>query len=67
MVDPTKEKPLPFCFMCSDAFWEEEDFGVHPDSGLFHFTADIDGRPAAVILDDYSLINLVSIEVVHKL
>ena len=63
MVNPAKDKPLPLRFLCSDAFWEEEDLGVHPDFGLFHFNADIKGRSAAVILDDYSLINLVSIEV----
>ena len=40
---------------------------MHPGLGLFHFAADIKGRSAAVILDDYSLINLVSIEVVEKL
>ena len=67
MVNPAKEKPLPLRFLCSDAFWEEEAFRVLPDSGLFHFTADIEGRPAAVIIDDYSLTNLVSIEVVDKL
>ena len=67
MVNPAKEKPLPLRFLCSDAFWEEEAFRVLPNSGLFHFTADIEGRPAAVIIDDYSLTNLVSIEVVDKL
>ena len=67
MVNPAKEKPLPLRFLCSDEFWAEEDLGVHPDLGLFHFNADIKGRSAAVILDDYSLINLVSIEVIDKL
>jgi hypothetical protein len=37
------------------------------NSGLFHFTADINGRPAAVTIDNCSLPNLVSIEVVEKM
>ena len=67
MVNPAKEKPLPLQFLCTDALWEEEDLTVHPDSGLFHFDVDIAGRPAAAIIDDYSLINLVSIDIVDKL
>jgi hypothetical protein len=65
MVNPAKEKPLPLRFLCSDAFWE--DSGVVPTSGLFHFTADISGRHAALTIDNCSLTNLVSVEVVEKL
>ena len=67
MVNPAKEKPLPLQFLCSDEFWKEENHGVEGDSGLFHFTAHIKDRPAALIIDEYALVNLVSIEVVHRL
>jgi hypothetical protein len=58
--------PLPLQFDCSNTFWEE-DSGVVLNSGLFHFTADINGRPAPVTIDNCSLPNLVSIEVVEKM
>ena len=38
-----------------------------PASGLFHFTEDIKGTQAAVTIDNCSLTNLISIEVVEKL
>ena len=38
-----------------------------PNSDLFHFTADIKGRHAAVTIDRYFFENLVSVEVVKKL
>jgi hypothetical protein len=66
MVDDDGEDPLPLQFDCSNTFWEE-DSGVVLNSGLFHFTTDINGRLAAVTIDNYSLPNLVSIEVVEKM
>jgi hypothetical protein len=66
MADDDEEDPLPLRFDCSNTFWEE-DSGVVLNSGLFHFTADINGRPAAVTIDNCSLPNLVSIEVVEKM
>ena len=62
-----EEQQLSLQYLCSDAFWTEENYGVEGDSGLFHFTAHIKDRPAALIIDEYALVNLVSIEVVHKL
>ena len=60
------EVPLPLKFMCSNTFWEE-DFGVAPTSGLFHIMADINGRHAALTIDNCAFTNLVSAEVVEKL
>jgi hypothetical protein len=47
MADDDEEDPLPLQFDCSDTFWEE-DSGVVLNSGLFHFTTDINGRPATI-------------------
>ena len=66
MVGPAKEKPLPLQFYCSDQFWEEDSSGI-PSSELFHYYDDIKGRRAAIIIDNSSLTNFVSIEVVEKL
>ena len=66
MVDPSEEKPLELCSCCSDTFWEE-DSGVLSSSDLLHFTEHIKRRRAAITIDNGSLLNLVSIEVVEKL
>src|SRR4051812_43520938 len=58
--------PFPLRYHCSHTFWEEES-GVVPNPGLFHFTTEICGRYAATIIDTCSSINLVSVEVVEKL
>jgi hypothetical protein len=60
------EDPLPLKIVCSNTFWEE-DSGVVPTSGLFHFTIDIDGTHASIVIDTCSSANLVSVEVVEKL
>ena len=51
---------------CSAAFWKEESRPIQ-GNGLFHFNAIICGRVAAVTIERFSSINLVSIEVVEKL
>ena len=38
------QEPLHAGSICSDTFWEEDASGI-PASDLFHFTADIKGRP----------------------
>jgi hypothetical protein len=66
MVVDDEEDPLPLQFNCSNTFWEE-DSRVVINLGLFHFAADINGKPAAVTIDNCSLPNLVSIEVIEKM
>ena len=58
--------PFPLQSYCSNTFWEEES-GVVPTSGLFHFIIEFSGRQAATTIDTCSYINLVSVEVVEKL
>ena len=52
--------------LCSNTFWKE-DSGVLTSSNLFHYIGDINGRHAAIIIDTFSWVNYVSIEVVEKL
>jgi hypothetical protein len=66
MADDDEEDPLPLQFDCCNTFWED-DSGVVLNLGLFHFTTDINGRTTAVTIDNCSLPNLVSIEVVEKM
>ena len=66
MVDPSEEKPLELLPSCSATFWEE-DSSVLASSDLLHFTTNIKRRCAAITIDNGSLLNFVSIEVVEKL